>query len=197
MNSTEKMILIPFSRYKRLTSNIDAQESELISNKKQNIEVNEKDVKVKKIIVNHDKTDKTDITDAIKTENDKVVTHKLSDTIILSHFSKAMQNKVKLLLQYIHENPKLLWSKEGEIIIDNKTIENSHIIDLIKYSLIPYKHFKPIASELFLKQLRNVPKSLLKNISINTDKQKNNDDIHMQKTEPPPGEPFIKKYDLI
>ena len=163
MNSTEKMILIPFSRYKRLTSNIDTQESELINNKKQNTEVNEKDVKDKKIIDDHDKTN---ISDTTKNVDDKTITHKLSDTIILSHFSKAMQNKVKLLLRYIHENPKLLWTQDGEIIINNETIENSHIIDLLKYSLIPYKNFKPIASELFLKQLGNVPKSLLKNILV-------------------------------
>ena len=189
MTSVQKMILIPFNQYKRLTSNINNEELDqgdsndtLQKHQKDSIKKQELDIVSKPV--------------NIELNNNKNIDDKLSETDILTHFSKALQNKAKLLLQYIIQNPELSWTKDGELIVSNNTIKKTHIIDLIKYSLISYKDFKPIGAAIFLKHLQNVPKSLLKNNDISIEKQNKEADIHLKKNEPPPGEPFIKKIRL-
>ena len=123
-----------------------------------------------------------DKTDDINIENkNNTKTLKLSVETILSHFSKQLQNKARLLLQYIETNPLLDWAEHGELIIEGKQILDSHIIDILKYLLIPYKKIKPNGCEKIIKYLGNVPKTLLK-IGV---KKRTKQEI----VEPPPGEP--------
>ena len=77
---------------------------------------------------------------------------------------KNIKNKASLLLNSIKRSGNLEWNIKGEIIIPGQEpIVGSHIIDLIKFTLFPYKHFIPIGLDQFQRTLRdiNVPQSLL------------------------------------
>ena len=193
LKHTNKMILIPYSQYERLTSEI---------NKDKVVIKDKKEPKVGLEQINTPEIEKPEI-EGSNIENKQVndvsnINSDLSDSIILSHFSNKFQKKTKLLLHYIHQNTHITWTKKGEISIKGHQIANSHIIDLIKYIINPSKHFKPLANEIFLENLKNIPKSLLNSIHIKPNiiiKQPLEKQLSLQ-NEPPPGVPFSKKIRL-
>lgn len=83
---------------------------------------------------------------------------------ILQCMPKNIKNKASLLLNTINRSKNLEWNSKGEIVIaGEEPIPGSHIIDLIKFTLFPYKHFIPIGLEQFQQSLQNIniPQSLL------------------------------------
>ena len=182
MNHTKKMVLVSFDQYQRLTNSLntnDKVDDNISGKSSQDLPIITKDEK-KQV----DKTDNINI----ENTNNNTKTAKLTVESILSHFSKQLQNKARLLLQYIETNPLIDWSEHGELIIEGKQILDSHVIDILKYLLIPYKNFKPNGSEEIIKHLANVPKTLLK---IEVKKRTKQETV-----EPPPGEPDTKRIRL-
>jgi hypothetical protein len=80
---------------------------------------------------------------------------------ILSSLPKSVYNKGKALLKFITKH--LSWNDKGEILIDDKPVTYSHIIDLVRDALIPSKTFKPIGLDEFYSKLKYIPLSLIQN----------------------------------
>ena len=187
LKHTNKMILIPYSQYERLTNEIN--KDKVIVNEQKESKVALEKINTSEIVKPENEESNIE-NKQVNITND--INNNLSDSEILSHFSKKIQNKTKLLLDYIHQNTHITWTKKGEISIKGHQITNSHIIDLIKYIINPNKHFKPLGNEFFLDNLKNIPKSLLNNIHI---KQPLEKQLQLH-NEPPPGVPFSKKIRL-
>lgn len=103
---------------------------------------------------------------------------KLSIDNILISIPKNVKHKAKAILTHIQNNSeKIDWNERGEILINNTKIDGSHIIDLIKCSLLPYKNLHPIGSREFHTSLKesNIPQTLI---------------IQSGKGLPPPGIPI-------
>ena len=88
--------------------------------------------------------------------------HGISQEDILSAIPSSYRNKARTLLDYVIKNSQLSWNERGEIVLGDGTIQGSHIIDLLKYSLYPYKHFTPVGFDQFKSTLQaiNTPRSL-------------------------------------
>ena len=83
MTSVQKMILIPFNQYKRLTSNINNQELAQVDSP-DTLQTNQKDSIKKQELITTPKPIN------IELNNDKNIDDKLSQTDILTHFSKTL-----------------------------------------------------------------------------------------------------------
>ena len=81
---------------------------------------------------------------------------------ILSAIPASYRNKARTLLDYIIKSKQLTWNERGEIMLDQHTVHGSHIVDLLKYTLFPYKHFTPLGIDQFRSALQaiNIPRSL-------------------------------------
>ena len=100
--------------------------------------------------------------------DDRVTTPStLSVEDITAMIPKNARHKAASLLQLLDAHVK--WNSRGEIVIDGKVIENSHIADLIKFTVT--NHFSkmraPIGHHTFYKLLDkiNIPRSLLVNVA--------------------------------
>lgn len=84
---------------------------------------------------------------------------------ILSAIPNSFTNKARALLQHIKRSKALQWNERGEITLpeQEQPLQGSHIVDLLKYSLIPYKNFTPLGHAAFYKALlvSNIPQSLI------------------------------------
>ena len=84
------------------------------------------------------------------------------ESILLS-FPKNIKHKARGILEHIMISKCLEWNEKGEISVNNEIISNSHITDLIKCSLYPYKNIKPEGFDQFLSALSssNIPQTLI------------------------------------
>ena len=87
--------------------------------------------------------------------------HQGASETLTQHFPRSMQNRLRNLLTYIQ--PQLSWNDKGEVMIEEKRIPGSNIVDLIKVHLKDYKNFQPVGKKAFGQLLLelNVPVSLL------------------------------------
>ena len=87
----------------------------------------------------------------------------MSQEDILSSIPVSYRNKARTLLNCIINSSQLTWNKRGEIMQGEQTVHGSHIIDLLKYTLYPYKHFMPVGFDQFNSTLQaiNIPRSLI------------------------------------
>lgn len=110
LKSTNKMILVPYSQFERLTSEITkdkVHESMKKGEEKDNIIVNHTLDSVnpinKKNKGNIENKSDNDNTGNTNNNNNK---EKLNESVILTHFSSKFSNKVKLLINYIKTQHK-------------------------------------------------------------------------------------------
>jgi hypothetical protein len=99
----------------------------------------------------------------VKTSGKELYPNRLTQESILMSFPKNIKQKAKAILEHIMNSKCLEWNDKGEISINNKTISNSHITDLIKCSLYPYKNIIPEGYDQFISELNssNIPKTLI------------------------------------
>ena len=100
---------------------------------------------------------------------------------IIQCLPKSIKNKAKVLLDHLHRSGAVHWNDKGEIsVLEDANIDGSHIVDLVKRSLLPYKNFNPVGYEQFQLALQetNIPKSIL---------------LQRGSGFPPPGQPVGKK----
>ena len=110
-----------------------------------------------------------------------VATNGISAEDIIQCLPKSIKNKAKVLLDHLHRGRAVHWNDKGEISIsEDANIAGSHIVDLVKCALLPYKNFNPVGYEQFQLALQetNIPKSIL---------------IQRGSGFPPPGQPVAKK----
>ena len=76
----------------------------------------------------------------INSSNEDLAPNKLEPENILLSFPKNIMQKAKAILEHIMKTKCLEWNEKGEISVNNTRISDSHITDLIKCSLYPYKN---------------------------------------------------------
>lgn len=80
-----------------------------------------------------------------------------SPSYIIDVIPKSYQTKSKTLLECMVQNkPKIWWKENGEVVINNRTIPNSNILDLVGDVLRPLKRSKPIGWEDFASILHDI-----------------------------------------
>lgn len=89
-------------------------------------------------------------------------TNILTQEAILKAMPGNIKTKARGILNHLIKN-NFSWNSKGELIINQKPIENSHIIDLIKASLYPFKNFSPVGLRDFIDSLiaTNIPPSFI------------------------------------
>lgn len=119
----QKMVLLPFDRYRRPLSSHPETCSEKV------IEDNPPGRGASNYL--EQEAEKTDL----------VTDNYLSADKLVSLFPKSLQSRARALFTYIL--PYISWNKKGEVIISGETITCSYIVDLIKVHLKDYKDFLP------------------------------------------------------
>lgn len=119
--------------------------------------------------------------------------NKLSTDSILESIPKNSQHKAKAILNHINTSSSLNWNALGEISIDGQIIEKSHITDLIKCSLYPYKDLNPVGYNNFRLALQksNIPQTLIQQgKGLNFSQKTSTSNIKSPPSIPPPGIPL-------
>ena len=84
---------------------------------------------------------------------------------IIDVIPKRAKGKARALLSLLKDH--IRWNDRGELIIDGAPIPNSHISDLIKYTVVGHfgKKQPPIGSDEFsqLLKIHNIPRALIVN----------------------------------
>lgn len=76
---------------------------------------------------------------------------------ILDLIPKTYAKKAVLLMNLLSSNEnKIKWDNDGTVIIDNKKIDGSNIVDLVNDSLRPLKKSDPVGWETFAKALKDI-----------------------------------------
>lgn len=92
---------------------------------------------------------------------------KLDTEIIISAVPKPWKNKARSIIQHIQAHPKhvLTWNDKGVVYIRGVRLSGSHIYDLIKDSVKPYKNFTLTGQKEYYQALHemNVPLGLIGN----------------------------------
>lgn len=106
----------------------------------------------------------------------------LSADSILIGIPKQGRRDAAAILHHIQNSPGISWNLRGEIVLDGTPVENSHITDLLKYSLFHYKTWKPVGVEEFYHALAdsNLPTGLIRS-------QSSRSLLEKIKTSQPPG----------
>ncbi|CAG2252922.1 unnamed protein product [Mytilus edulis] len=76
------------------------------------------------------------------------------------------REKAKTLLQFLQSQSTISWNKHGKVKINNETVPNSHIVDLLRDVVIPYRCKQlPSGNEIFYDFLKNIhiPMGLISN----------------------------------
>lgn len=86
------------------------------------------------------------------------------DTILLA-IPKQGRRDASAILHHIQNSTDISWNSRGEVIVQGSTIPNTHIADLLKFSLFHYKTWKPVGITEFYRALAqsNLPAGLLRN----------------------------------
>ena len=61
---------------------------------------------------------------------------KINAAIILNSIPGKFLNEAKTLLSYISNS--IVWDELGQVILDGQVVENSHIADLVRYTICPF-----------------------------------------------------------
>ncbi|CAC5367039.1 unnamed protein product [Mytilus coruscus] len=99
-----------------------------------------------------------------KTEKDNS-DHDLNTLIELT-IPVKYREKAKKLLKFLQRQPTISWNKHGQVKINNETVPNSHIVDLLRDVVIPYGCKQlPSGHEHFYDFLKNIhiPMGLISN----------------------------------
>lgn len=89
---------------------------------------------------------------------------KINDRIIES-VPPAMRRRAKLLLDMLQDHPNLSWDEHGTVIMNEKPLEGTNIIDLVNDTIRQRKQFEPKGWQTFSKALKdvNVPQDIVGN----------------------------------
>lgn len=147
MENTIQYYLIEADRYKNLL-----QTNQKLSEGQNDKQTDEQDkVNINKLI---------DFPSKTKTEPQ----NNNEDFLIIRCFPKNSVNRCKMLLDHIRMNGTIKWNSLGNVIVNEHLIDQSHIIDLLRFCLLPAKDV-PIGWDQFSYGLAkcNVPLSIISN----------------------------------
>ena len=183
MKSTKKCVLVPFDKYQRVFTNVNAENAE------------EEITEQPSNHANHNK-----IEDIVTPKENQ-----MEETLILDQLPKTLRSRAKLLLHSITQNHALTWDGKGELVVRGTNIPHSHITDLLKDALVQYKHFEPVGISELYANLNNVPLSLIRNPKRREVVQRGRGEIIQspnqvetgQQSTPPPGIPNTRKERVL
>ncbi len=86
------------------------------------------------------------------------------DTILLG-IPKIGRRDATAILHHIQNSSDISWNLRGELTLHGTAIPNTHIADLLKFSLFQYKSWKPTGLTEFYRALAdsNLPAGLIRN----------------------------------
>lgn len=122
--------------------------------------MNEKEINNDKMLVPKSPAIKEDVT------QEKSIPSKYTPNYMFNSIPKTYRKRGELLLSNLLENKKnIKWDSNGRVIINNKTIPFSNILDLINDVLRPSKRAKPLGWKKFASTLKeiNIPLSCIGN----------------------------------
>lgn len=100
-----------------------------------------------------------------KQEEESESTPSLDIDDILLGIPKQGRRDASAILRHIQSSPDISWNSRGELVVHGSVIANTHITDLLKYSLFQYKTWEPTGVTAFYKALAesNIPTGLIRN----------------------------------
>ncbi|CAC5393109.1 unnamed protein product [Mytilus coruscus] len=138
------MILLPKQRYESILQTTENNETSKITCCKEEISPKE-DIKTEKDNSDHDLNTLIELTLPVKYRE---------------------KEKKKKLLKFPQRQPIISWNKHGKVKINNETVPNSHIVDLLRDVVIPYECKQlPSGHKHFYDFLKNIhiPMGLISN----------------------------------
>ena len=118
---------------------------------------------------------------------------RLSEEEIINALPKKVKGKASRLLNFLKKIPLLNWDGKGEVSFDENVSPYSHITDLVRDSILPYKNINLAGKKEWYDMLsKEVPLSLLhekarKEITQRRENMQNVQNGGEQKIIPPPG----------
>ena len=101
-------------------------------------------------------------------------TNQINENMIIQTIPKKFRSKAKMILEYIKDN--ISWTDKVEMVIRGEIYPETHIADLVRFSMREYGKYPPKDYEIFQdfpKEL-NAPKGLIQqqktNLPINKTK---------------------------
>ena len=149
MENTIQYYLIEADRYKNLLQT----NQKLSEGQKNNDSFEQDKVSINKLV---------DFPSKNKTEQEPE--NNKEDYLIIRCFPKNSVNRCKMLLDHIRMNGVIKWNNLGNVIVNDHLIDQSHIIDLLRFCLLPAKDV-PIGWDQFSYGLAksNIPLSIISN----------------------------------
>lgn len=97
--------------------------------------------------------------------DDNVIPRKRINDRIIESVPPAMRRRATLLLDMLQDHPNLSWNEHGTLIINEKPIEGTNIIDLVNDTIRQRKQFEPKGWQTFSKALKdvNIPQDIVGN----------------------------------
>lgn len=77
----------------------------------------------------------------------------------------ANRSRAERLLNFVEQSNSVDWNSNGNIVINKEPIHNTHICDIIHY-ITSQKKKPPPGASLFIKNLPNLPQSLISNANF-------------------------------
>ena len=71
------------------------------------------------------------VIDTTEEKSEIVKESKNVETLVLETVPKKWQSQASRLLTHIKNNPDVNWSEKGELVLKNKTIPKTHVVDLV------------------------------------------------------------------
>lgn len=105
------------------------------------------------------------IVDSSNTEQGLANVSRTNREIPLSSFPKKFRGKAELLLDFVKTNPHIDWNERNELVVNNKVVPNTNIIDLLDDLSRPTTRRDPRGIQDFVNTLRNanVPETFIAN----------------------------------
>ena len=101
-----------------------------------------------------------------KQEENSETTPSLDIDDILLGIPKQGRRDASAILRHIQSSPDITWNSRGELVLHGSVIANTHIADLLKFSLFQYKTWEPSGVTAFYRALAesNIPTGLIRNL---------------------------------
>lgn len=141
MKYTSKVAILPYDRYERLQKKYSSAKED---SSHENTKIN----------------DQLLIDDMSNNDHVKNTENKYN---VLDSLPENLRKKASLLLNYLDTLDTIKWNADGNVIINGKLIEGSHIVDLIRDAIVKTSSYYPIGINEFYSNLKNIPLTLITN----------------------------------
>lgn len=122
---SQKMIVIPYEKYKNLKSKLEVFEKSIPAISDINLDV-------------EDTVLTTDSDAVLQTKQNEDEKNILTEEDIIEYLPKTYHRRCRLLLRHMRDN-SMSWDYQGRLVLNkHECITNSHIVDLISYAICNY-----------------------------------------------------------